>query len=164
MRVFAEIFPARLSQLTPQPWIRAGFHPDDSHAFCADSVASLNHPNLNIQIRMPGASQLVTLFGTTVNRAFAGVPTSEVVAQAAASARAILNNSYPSAEALRAEYFASINRPMPASPPPPRPPLVPPAPMAAQASGDAVAPGVIAASVVVPTVVVLGALAALAYG
>ncbi|GFH11058.1 guanylate cyclase domain-containing protein, partial [Haematococcus lacustris] len=67
-------------------WIAAGYQADDATRFLAAHRASLQHPNMHVQIRIPGASAFVSTAGNMVLKITAQQQDHErVMAEAAAS-------------------------------------------------------------------------------
>ncbi len=148
----AQIYPARSAQYNPARWAAAGFNANDSRRFCSASLWALSHPNLNVHLRVPGASRIVTLLGEIGSNvtlalgknasAFTVRQLAGVYAQVMATAQAkatgfLLAGVGGNRTALQAEYWASINRQLPGAPPPPppSPSPQPPAPPLVAAGG-----------------------------
>ncbi len=107
--VLAETLPTRNSQLDPAKWQAAGYNAADSARYCASHSAALTHPNLHVQIRVPGAISFVFLFAQLSNGAMAGNDTAELATAAQAQSRAILSNmARGNATNFRQIYWSSI--------------------------------------------------------
>ncbi len=87
----------------------------------------MSHPNLHVNLRIPGASRFVTLFGNFMDSLQRnGTPTA-VAATAQTRGWDILNASFRgNLTALRIEYWSSINKQV--APAPPSPTFAPPGP------------------------------------
>ncbi len=121
----ADILPSRTSQLDPQLWAAAGYDLEDATRYCTAHQAAMNHPNLHVQIRIRGASKFVTLFGQWADGVMRNVTPAALAATAQQRGWDILNASFSGdTNALRLDYWSSINRQLP--PPPPSPWFAPP--------------------------------------
>ncbi|GFH11064.1 guanylate cyclase domain-containing protein [Haematococcus lacustris] len=116
-------------------WVAAGFQADDTARFLAAHRASLQHPNMHVQIRIPGASAFVSTAGNMVLKITAQQQDpQQIVAEAAASLTANFTKLFGYNTSLfRTWYWASLNRQL-SQPPPPSPPSLtsPPLPPASR--------------------------------
>ncbi|KAJ9524921.1 hypothetical protein QJQ45_005883 [Haematococcus lacustris] len=132
---FTDTLPTRLSQLDVRRWVAAGFQADDAARFLAAHQASLQHPNMHVQIRIPGASAFVSTAGNMVLKITTQQQDpQQIVAEAAASLTASFTQLFGYNTSLfRTWYWASLNRQL-SQPPPPSPPSLtsPPLPSAAR--------------------------------
>ncbi|GFH29742.1 guanylate cyclase domain-containing protein, partial [Haematococcus lacustris] len=116
-------------------WVAAGFQADDAARFLAAHRASLQHPNMHVQIRIPGASAFVSTAGNMVLKITTQQQDpQQIVAEAAASLTASFTKLFGYNTSLfRTWYWASLNRQL-SQPPPPSPPspISPPLPSAAR--------------------------------
>jgi hypothetical protein len=106
----AEVLPTRTQLLDPALWQTAGFDPGDARRYCSAHTAAMSHPNLHVQLRIPGASAMVGLFGTISRSLFAANSSISAIFPAIQpQALAILNTSFGgNTTALRLEYWSSI--------------------------------------------------------
>ncbi|KAJ9525046.1 hypothetical protein QJQ45_017401 [Haematococcus lacustris] len=133
--IAADSLPTRLSQLDVRRWVAAGFQADDAARFLAAHRASLQHPNMHVQIRIPGASAFLSTAGNMVLKITTQQQDHErVMAEAAASLTTSFTRLFGYNTSLfRTWYWASLNRQL-SQPPPPSPPSLtsPPLPSAAR--------------------------------
>ncbi|KAL6754375.1 hypothetical protein V8C86DRAFT_2704942 [Haematococcus lacustris] len=131
----SDSLPTRLSQLDVRRWVAAGFQADDAARFLAAHRASLQHPNMHVQIRIPGASAFLSTAGNMVLKITTQQQDHErVMAEAAASLTTSFTRLFGYNTSLfRTWYWASLNRQL-SQPPPPSPPSLtsPPLPSAAR--------------------------------
>ncbi len=107
--VLAETLPTRNSQLDPAKWQAAGYNAADSARYCASHSAAMTHPNLHVQIRVPGAPNFVLLFSQLSNMAMAGNNTDDIAAMAQTQSLAIVNfMTRGNATNFRQTYWSSI--------------------------------------------------------
>ncbi len=106
----AEILPTRWQHLDPAIWQKAGYNLADAKRYLQAHGAGLNHPNLNIPLRIPGAGSMVSFFISSAGAMF--LPNSSAAAVLPTlkpRAAAILNTSFQgNATAFRLEYWSSI--------------------------------------------------------
>ncbi len=108
--VSAEVLPTRGELLDPLLWQRAGYNLADARRYCSAHATAMSHPNLHVQLRVPGASAMVGLFGSVARNLFASNGSVEAVFPTMQpQAAAILNSSFRgNVTALRLEYWSSI--------------------------------------------------------
>ncbi len=93
-----------MSHLQPSLWIAAGYNANDTAEFLTSLLASLNHPNIYLPLRLPGAQKYLDAWGwmahSVVNQSI-----DYVMSKGTADFVAALNRTFVSA-ADRRSLFA----------------------------------------------------------